>query len=74
MKKLHALYNNYANNIVKEAAQENFRFFIDLAMIVGDSRPTEDEPQIFNEAWDHLNLESRRKLQEAIQKELRDMN
>ena len=49
-------------------------FFIDLAIVAGDTRPIEDEPQMFNEAWDQPNPESQRKWQEAIWKEFRDMN
>ena len=63
--KLHALYNEDANKVVKEAAQdksakENLNFLINLAtiaMVVEDTKPNEDEPQTFDDAWNHPNFE-----------------
>ena len=79
MKKLQALYNDNASKIVKEASQEksankNLNFLIDLAMVASNPKPTEDEPQMFNKAWNHPNAESWKKWQEAICKEFNDMN
>ena len=63
MKKLQSLYNNDANKIIKEAAQEkkmrqNLNFLTDLAMVAGDTKPTEDEHQTINKTRDHKILES----------------
>ena len=78
----HALYNDNVIKIDKKAAQENsakenLNFWIDLAiiaMVAEDIKSTEDEPQSFNKAWKHSNLESQRKGQEAIQKEFGGKN
>ena len=66
MKKLQALYNNDTNNIVKEPSQEksayeNQNFWTDMAMVVSNTKPTVDEPQAYQEAWSHPNVESCRK-------------
>ena len=55
MKKHQALYNNDAKKIIKEAAEEknekeNLIFLIDLAMVAGNTKTIEDEPQTFNKA------------------------
>ena len=60
IKKLQVLHKNDASKIIKDAAQEksakdNLIFLIDLAIVAGDTKPIKDEPQIFNEAWDHPN-------------------
>ena len=60
MKKLQASYNNNANKIVKQAAQEkntnkNSIFLIDLAIVASDNKPSLDEPQMFKDAWNHPN-------------------
>ena len=75
MKTLQALYNNDANKIVEEAAQEknvkeNSTFLIDLAMVAGDTKPTEDEPQMFSETWNHKNPESQRKCLRVFKRSL----
>ena len=64
MKKLQALYNKDAKKIVEEVAQKRckriFDFLINLAiiaMVTEVTKPTEGEPQTFNKAWNHLNLE-----------------
>ena len=63
MKKLQALYNDEANNIVEQALQEkraikNLNFLIDLAMDSNDTKPTLKEPQTFNKVWSHPNEDS----------------
>ena len=60
MKKLQASYNNDANEIVEQAMQEKgtikkINFLIYLAMMSKYIKPTLDEPQMFNEAWNHHN-------------------
>ena len=79
MKKLQALYNDNANKIVKQAAweestNENLNFLIDLVIVESGTKPSLDEPQTFNEAWNHPNKESWRKWQEAIHKDFNNMN
>ena len=63
MKKLKTSYNNDGNKIVKKATQDkiankNLNFLVDLAMVASNTKPTEDKPQMFNEAWHHPNKES----------------
>ena len=61
-----ALYNEDANKIVEQAAQEwsakrKFIFFLNLdtiAIIARDTKSTEDESETFNKVWNHSNLES----------------
>ena len=48
---------------IKEAAQEksaneNLNFLINLATVSSNTKPTEDEPWKFNEAWNHLDAKS----------------
>ena len=81
MRKLQASYNDDANKIVKEAAQEksakeNLIFLIDLAtifMLAMETKPTKHEPQTFNKAWNHHHSKSQRIWQEAIQEGFGDM-
>ena len=66
MKKLQPLNYNYTNKIVKQATQEegaieHLNFLINLAMVSSNIKPTLDEPQMFNEAWNHPNEESCKK-------------
>ena len=52
------------------------QFLIDLAtmvIVVADTMHMENEPQAFNQAWNHSNPESQRKWQEAIQNEFNIM-
>ena len=64
MKKFQASYNNDANKIIKKVAQEksekeNLFFLLDLAtiaMVTEDTKPTKDEPQTFNDVWNHSYL------------------
>ena len=79
MKKLQASYNNDANKIVKQATQEkgtieNLNFLINMAMVFNNIKPTLEEPQRLNKAWNHPNKESHRKWQGAICKVFADMN
>ena len=59
MKNLQALYNDDANKIIKEAMQvkvpENLNFLIDLVMVTTDTKQVPEEPDTFNEAWNHPN-------------------
>ena len=77
MKNLQALYNADANKTVKQATEEKchlkFKFLNDLAMMTSDIKSKLEEPQMFNEAWNHPNEESHRKWQEATCKEFTDM-
>ena len=80
MNNLHDSYND-GNTIVQQAAQEksakNLNFLIDLAIIAivaKDTKSMKDEPQTFNKAWSHANLEQNRKWQENSQKEFSDKN
>ena len=79
LKKLQASNNNDANKTVKQAthvkgAIKNLNFLIDLAMLSNDIKLTMEEPQTFNEAWNHPINESCRKWQEAFCKECSNMN
>ena len=61
MKKLQALYNNDAKKF-KQAAQEkcaikNLNFLIDLAILSNNTKPSLEEPQTFNIAWNHPSKE-----------------
>ena len=62
MKTLQALYNKDANKIMEQACEkENLYFLIDVAivaMVVEGTKPTEDETQTFNKAWNHPIAES----------------
>ena len=66
MKNLQASHDENANNIVdhatwEKAMKENFILSIYLATIATvaeDTVPSEDEPQTFNEAWNHSNPKS----------------
>ena len=66
MKKLQALYNDDANKIVEEAAQEkdvkeNLNVLINfatIAKVAEDTKPMKDESRTFNKAWNHPNPES----------------
>ena len=68
MKNMQTSYNYNANR-VKQAVQEksvkeNLNFLIDLgtiAMITEDNKTTKEEPQIFNNEWNHPSDESKRK-------------
>ena len=58
MKKLQASYNNDANKIIKQATKEkgaieNLNFLINVAMVSNGIKPTMEEPQTFNKAWNH---------------------
>ena len=44
-----------------------------IATVAKDIKSTKDAPQTFNEAWNHPNLKSLRKLQEAIKKKFSHM-
>ena len=53
MKKLWALYNDDANEIIQQAAQEksnieNMNFLIDLAIVANNTKPTPEETLRFN--------------------------
>ena len=53
MRNLQALCKDDANSIVKKGSQEetvkeNLNFLIDIAMVVGDTKLTKNEPQTFN--------------------------
>ena len=78
MKKLQASYKDDANKTVKQATEkssiENLNFLIDLAIVFSDIKPNNDEPQTFNNGWNYPNHESSRKWQEAICKEVADIN
>ena len=43
-------------------------------MVTNNTKPAPEEPQTFNEAWNHPNIDSHKKWQEAICKEFADMN
>ena len=62
---LHALYNDNANKIIKEATQgkvsKKLNFLIDLAMVTTETMPVHEEPVSFNEAWNHPNATSQEK-------------
>ena len=63
MKKLQASYNDNANKIIKQAMQEknaieNLNVLINLAMVASNTKPTPEEPQTFNEAWNNPNEDS----------------
>ena len=62
-KQLQALYNDDANKIVEQAAQEKsanekLNFFIDQAMVASDTKSSLDKLQMFSEAWNCQNKES----------------
>ena len=65
IKKLQAVYNEDANKLIKQVAQEKFAkqnliiliAFATIAMVTEDKISTKDEPQTFNEAWNHANPE-----------------
>ena len=40
---------------VKKKVPKIFNFLIDPAMVTSNTKPTVDEPQTFNEAWNHPN-------------------
>ena len=62
MKKLHALYNEDANKIIKEATQDkaikNLNFLINLAMVALYAKPVPEEPMTFAKTWNHPNANS----------------
>ena len=67
MKKLQASYNNDANKIVKESAQEKVKKKLNysihlaiIAMVAEDTKPTKDETKTFNIAWNHPDFESQK--------------
>ena len=65
MTNLQASYNKDANNFVEQAEQwkevrENLIFLIDLAtvgMVAEENVTTNEEPKIFNKAWNHPDME-----------------
>ena len=66
MKKLQPSYNDDANKIIKQAtneksAIENLNFFIDLSLVITDTEPIPEEPNIFTKAWNHPNPNSHAK-------------
>ena len=71
IKNLQVLYNNDANNIVEQVAQEKKAkdfFLMDLAtftMVANATKSTKDKQQTFNKTWNYANLESQRNWQEA---------
>ena len=79
MKKLQALYNNNAKKIMEQATQErsaieNLIFFINLAIVITDTKPIPEEPKTFTEAWNYPNESSCMKWWEAIKKKFANMN
>ena len=71
MKELQAYYKDDANKLVKEASNvkvsQNLNFLIDLAMITNKSIPV-------HKAWNHPDMTSPEKWQDAICKEFANMN
>ena len=74
--KFSSSYSENANKIIEQAKQEmavneNLNFLIDFAttaMVAKVKSYTEEEPKNFNNAWNHPDMESRRKCNEAIKK------
>ena len=67
------MYNDDANKIVKQAMQEknaikNINFLINLAMVTNDTKPAPEEPQTFNEAWSHPNIDSGKNARSDLQR------
>ena len=63
MTKLQALCNDDANKIIEQATQEknaiqNVNVLIDLAMVTNDTKPTPEESQTFNKAWNYPRKDS----------------
>ena len=79
MKKLQALHNNDANNIITQATKEksaikNLRLLDWSGHVDQWHQACTWRTKTFNGAWDHPNKNSGKKWQEAIHKEVADMN
>ena len=60
----------------RKGCTRNLHFLIDLAtiaMVTKDKLNTEEEPHIFQEAWNNLDTQTWKKCREAIKKELNNM-
>ena len=56
-----AIKNFKLHIIIMSTHNKIFNLMINLAMVASITKPTVDEPQKFNKAWNHPNIESKRK-------------
>ena len=80
MKRLQALYNDDANEIVEQAMNEKsviikkLNFLINLSMVTTDTEPVPEEPKTFTKVWNYPNPNSHTKCREVIKNEFANMN